>query len=118
MALDFVGITFENIKNDVEFYLKSEHNKAGILYSNASPYGQILGVLENLHQLSFMYLKNSLNQFDLGDPNSLNRRYIRNAAVSAGHSPAAVAATAIAGASSLLPALRRLLQHPARRTRA
>lgn len=87
MALDFVGITFDNIKNDIELYLKDEHNKAGILYSNASPYGQVLGVLENLHELSFMYLKNSLNQFDLGDPNSLNRRYIRNAAISAGHNP-------------------------------
>lgn len=87
MSLDFIGLTFDNIKSDVEYFLKKEHNKASILYSNASPYGQILSVLENMHQLSFMYLKNSLNQFDLGNPNSLNRRYIRNAAISVGHNP-------------------------------
>ena len=87
MSLDFIGLTFDNIKADVEYFLKQEHNKGSILYSNASPYGQILSVLENMHELSFMYLKNSLNQFDLGNPNSLNRRYIRNAAVSVGHNP-------------------------------
>lgn len=87
MSLDFVGLTFDGIKADVEYFLRKEHNKGSILYSNASPYGQILGVLENMHQLSFTYLKNSLNQFDLGDANSLNKRYIRNAAITTGHNP-------------------------------
>lgn len=87
MSLDFVGLTFDGIKADVEYFLRQEHNKGSILYSNASPYGQILSVLENMHQLSFLYLKNSLNQFDLGDQNSLNKRYIRNAAISVGHNP-------------------------------
>lgn len=85
--MNFVEITYQNIKFEIEKFLKIEHNKAGILFSPASPYGQILTVLENLHQLSFLYLKNAINQFDLSNPNALNERIIRNAAIFAGHNP-------------------------------
>lgn len=92
--MNFVEITFSNIKSEIEYYLKKEHNKGNILFSSASPYGQILSVMENLHQLSFLYLKNTINQFDLGDNNSLNERIIRNAAIFAGHNPGrAISAT-------------------------
>lgn len=86
MAL-FSEITFNNIKFEVEKYLKDTFNKANILFSPSSPYGQILSVLENMHQLSFLYLKNSISQFDLGQTNTFNERVIRNAAISAGHIP-------------------------------
>ena len=55
--MNFVTITFQNIKSEIESFLKNEHNKGNILFSPASPYGQILSVIENLHQLSFLYLK-------------------------------------------------------------
>jgi len=83
----FTEITFTNIKTQIERFLQEEHNKASILFSSASPYGQILNVIQNLHQLSFLYLKNSINQFDLSDPNSNNITVIRNAAILAGHLP-------------------------------
>jgi len=83
----FSSITFDNLKTEIERYLKVEHNKAGILFSSASPYGQILTVVENLHQLSILYLKNAISQFDLGDANSNNERVIKNAAILAGHIP-------------------------------
>lgn len=90
----FTGIAFSNIKAEVERFLQEEHNKAGILFSPASPYGQILSVLEGMHQLSFLYLKNALSQFDLSEINSTNVRVIRSAAVLAGHNPTrAVSAT-------------------------
>jgi hypothetical protein len=83
----FNEISFTKIKTEVENFLKTEHAKADILYSNSSPYGQILSVLENLQQLSNLYLKNAIKQFDLGQNNTLNERIIRNAAISAGHIP-------------------------------
>ena len=93
MAL-FSEISFSNIKFEVERFLKTEYNKANVLFSSASPYGQILGVVENLHQLSILYLKNAINQFDLSAINSNNERVIRNAAISAGHNPGrAISAT-------------------------
>jgi hypothetical protein len=94
MAFNFVEITYNNIKNSVEFYLRSEHNKGNLLFSPASPYGQILSVLENLHQMSFLYLKNSIMQFDIGDPTQNNERVVKNAALLAGHVPGrAISAT-------------------------
>lgn len=85
--MNFIEIRFTSIKNEIESFLKAEYNKAGILFSNASPYGQILGVLQNLHQLSFLYLKNSMNALDVTVPNSNNPRIVRNAAIFAGHIP-------------------------------
>jgi hypothetical protein len=87
MAFNFVEITYNNIKNSVEYYLRSEHNKGNLLFSPASPYGQILSVLENLHQMSFLYLKNTIMQFDIGDPTQNNERVVKNAALLAGHVP-------------------------------
>lgn len=83
----FTEITFANIKAEIERFLRTEHNKSGTLYSPASPYGQILSVLENLHQLSLSYLKNAINKFDLSLPNSNNAKIIRNSAIFAGHIP-------------------------------
>lgn len=92
--MKFVEISFANIKSEIERFLRQEHNKSSILFSPASPYGQILSVLENLHQLSFLYLKNTIKQFDLSLPNSNNERIIKNAAILAGHIPGrAVSAT-------------------------
>lgn len=87
MATKFIEVTFQRAKTEIQGYLKSEYSKADILFTNASPYGQILDVVENLHQLSFLYLKNTIKQFDLSDPNALNEKIIRNAAIFAGHNP-------------------------------
>ncbi len=85
--MKFIEISFNNIKNEIEIFLKREYKKANILFSNASPYGQILGVIQNLHQMSIMYLKNSISQFDLSESNSLNELIIRNSAIFSGHIP-------------------------------
>ena len=93
MAL-FSEITFSNVKFEIENFLKKEYNKANVLFSAAAPYGQILLVVENLHQLSLLYLKNAINTFDLSIANSNNERVIRNAAITAGHNPGrAISAT-------------------------
>lgn len=92
--MNFIEITFSKVKKEIEDFLSQEYSKADLLYSNASPYGQILLVVENLFQLSFLYLKNSINQFDMGDVNSLNERVIKNEAILAGHIPSrAISAT-------------------------
>jgi hypothetical protein len=84
--MNFIEIRFSSIKSEIENFLKEEYNKASILFSNASPYGQILGVLENLHQLSFLYLKNSIVGLDVTQV-GVTDRVIRNAAIFAGHIP-------------------------------
>lgn len=87
-------ITFSNLKNQIENFLKTEYKKADMIFSNASPYGQILFVMENLNQLSLLYLKNSLKGLDLSNNNSKNENIIKNAAIFAGHIPGrAISAT-------------------------
>jgi hypothetical protein len=83
----FNEITFTKLKSEVEQYLKDQYNKASLLFSNSSPYGQILSVLENLQQLSLLYLKKSQNNFDLGQNLTNNEVAVRNAALFAGHIP-------------------------------
>jgi len=85
--MNLTEITFSKVKSQIESYLQQEYSKSGILFSNASPFGQILSVIENLYQMSFLYLKNSIIQYDVSDVNSLNPRVIRNAAIFAGHIP-------------------------------
>lgn len=87
MALKFVELTFSKIKAEIEYYLQTEHNKHNIQFSKASPYGQILNIIEYLHQLTTLYLKNTIDQFDLNTINSVNDRIVKNAAIVAGHIP-------------------------------
>ena len=87
-------ITFERIKTEIENYLRVEHNRTNVTFSPSSPFGQVMGVIQNLFQLSMLYLKNSLSQMDITNPTSLNERVIKNVAISAGHIPTrAISAT-------------------------
>lgn len=87
MELKLTEITFTKIQAEINFYLQNIYNKASQLFSVASPFGQILTITEELHQLSILYLKNTINQFDLSNPNSNNYNIIRSAAIVAGHNP-------------------------------
>ena len=87
MAIKLTEISFENLQNEVNYYVQQVYNKASQIFSLASPFGQILTIVEELHQLSILYLKNSINQYDLSNPNSNNYNIIRSAAIVAGHNP-------------------------------
>lgn len=83
----FSEITFSKVKAEIQDYLQSTYNKAGVLFTTASPYGQILSVIENLFQLSVLYLKNTIKQVSLLEKSSINERIIKNTAILAGHLP-------------------------------
>jgi hypothetical protein len=90
----FSEITFSKVKAEIQAYLQSTYSKAGVLFTTASPYGQILSVIENLFQLSILYLKNTIKNVSLLDKTSINERMIKNSAILAGHLPTrAISAT-------------------------
>lgn len=92
--MNLTEITFSRVKEQIESYLRKEYSKSNIIFSNASPLGQVLFVVENLYQLSMLYLKNSIVQMDMLSPDAVNVRAIRNAAIFAGHIPGrAISAT-------------------------
>ena len=83
----FNEISYSKIKAQVENYLSTEYNKTNTTFSKTSPFGILLYVIEYLFQLSFLYLKRSINQFNIIDKDSTNERYIKNAAIFGGHLP-------------------------------
>lgn len=85
--MNLTEISFPLLKGEIERYLRQEYSKSNTLFDLSSPYGQILLVMQNLFQLSLLYLKNAIKQYDLSDINSNNTRIIRNAAIFAGHIP-------------------------------
>lgn len=90
----FTEITFANLQTQIKTFLQQEYNASNILFSESSPYGQILFVIENLFQLSLLYLKNTIKQFDLSNVNATNAKVIRSQAVVAGYIPGrAISAT-------------------------
>jgi len=86
-GINFIQISFDGIKKEIELQLQKLYNKAGILFSPASPYGQVLFVIQNLYQTSYLYLKRSIEQFDMSDQNAKSKRIIRSNAIVSGHIP-------------------------------
>lgn len=84
----FLSITYNNIKADVERYLKKKYNKANMLFSPGSPYGQILDVTSALHEKTLLYIKSAINRLDFTNINSSNnQKEVYTAAILAGHIP-------------------------------
>lgn len=80
-------LTFDELNNQVTTWLQKTYKKANQVFSPASPYGQILQAIEMIYQLQMTYLKNTVNQFDLSNPDNQNRRTIRTLAIIGGHNP-------------------------------
>jgi len=72
MDFKFVEVKFEELKNDVNSFIKDVYNKSSNMLSAADPYGHILGVVEMIFSSSMLYLKNITSQFDINNPNNNN----------------------------------------------
>lgn len=85
--MKFNNIVFSGIKADIERYLNRTHNKSGMTYSPASPFGQLLYVIEQMYEKSILYLKTSIDKLDIVNTNSNNPVVIKNTAILNGHIP-------------------------------
>lgn len=83
----FTEISFSNVQKQVQNYLLNLYNKSNILFDVSSPYGQLLSVIENQYTLSLLYLKRSIDQFDLSTTAANNKRLVNTGAIIAGHIP-------------------------------
>ena len=73
-------------------YLTNTFNQSLDVFTTASPFGQILIVLENLSQLIFYYIEDSITELSIIDATRISSIY--SIATIAGHNPSrAVAAT-------------------------
>ena len=78
-------LKFGEIFLQVRNYLVEVYNQTGDIFSVASPYGQILSVLQSFVQLIFLYLEDSLVELNI--LTATKRRSIYGFARLAGHNP-------------------------------
>jgi hypothetical protein len=94
MNLKFIEVKFQNLKAEVNEFIKKTYNKSDILLSAADPYGHILGAIEMIFHSSLLYLKNVTAQFDINNPQNNNGTMIKALARVGGYNPSrAISAT-------------------------
>jgi hypothetical protein len=86
--VDLSEISFGKLTAQVRAGLQAMYNKAGSVFSAASPFGHLLAVVEELFRLNVLHTKNIVRGYDITDPaNGGNTRVIRGLAVLGGHNP-------------------------------
>lgn len=84
--------TIEDLLLDTIEYLTSKFNQSKTVFTAASPFGQILIVIENLTQLVFYYIEDAITELNMNEATRLTSIY--SLASLAGHNPSrAVSAT-------------------------
>lgn len=62
---DFIDLKFSNLTNQINNYLRDVYSRSNEVFSNASPFGQILNVLKEFYQFIILYSKNIVRNFDI-----------------------------------------------------
>lgn len=83
--INFIELQYEKLSEQIKSWLKSQYSKSDIVFSEASPYGQILKVNKELFTHNIIYNKNSVNQIAIDYVT--DDRMISNLARISGHNP-------------------------------
>jgi hypothetical protein len=84
-VLKRLTIYVEDIMNQTVNYLTARFNQSNSVFTAASPFGQLLLVVENLTQLVFYYIEDSLTELNINEATRLTSVY--SLATLAGHNP-------------------------------
>lgn len=82
---DFIDLKFNNLKAQINNYLRSVFNKSDESFSNASPFGQVISIEEEIYQQNVIYQKNVVRNFIIDEAD--NQKAIRNLSRIGGHNP-------------------------------
>lgn len=83
--LNTLKVGVEDIMSDTIKYLSSRFNQSKSVFTVASPFGQLLMVVENLTQLIFYYIEDSITELNLNEATRSTSIY--SLAALAGHNP-------------------------------
>lgn len=83
--INFIELQYDRLSDQIKSWLKNEHSKSDNVFSEASPYGQILKVDKELFIHNMLYNKNSVNQISIDYVT--DERMITNLARISGHNP-------------------------------
>lgn len=82
---NFIDLKYNNLNNQINDYLKKIYSKSNEVFSNASPFGQILNVLKEFFQHTILYQKNIVRNLDIDT--LTNIKVMRTYSLIAGHNP-------------------------------
>jgi hypothetical protein len=80
-----LSIYVEDILSQSIDYLTSKYNQSKAVFTSASPFGQLLLVVENLTQLVFFYIEDSITELNMNEATRLTSVY--SLAALSGHNP-------------------------------
>jgi len=81
----FIETQYDRLSNQIKAWLQNTYSKSDILFSEASPYGQIIKLDKELFLHNLIYNKNSVNQLSIDS--ATDERIINNLARISGHNP-------------------------------
>lgn len=82
---NFIDLKYNNLNNQINDYLKKIYSKSNEVFTNASPFGQILNVLKEFFQHTVLYQKNIVRNLDIDTVT--NVKVMRAYSLIAGHNP-------------------------------
>jgi len=83
--INFIELQYDKLSDQIKNWLQSKYSKSDIVFSEASPFGQILKVDKELFTHNILYNKNSVNQMAIDYVT--DDRMITNLARISGHNP-------------------------------
>jgi len=82
---DYIELRYEELTTQINGYLRTVYSRSDEIFSNASPFGQVINVLKEFFQWSTIYQKNVVRNFQIEEAD--NTKAIRNLARIGGHNP-------------------------------
>jgi len=84
-VFNFLSTKYQDLVTQITTWLKTTQNKSDIVFSNASPYGQVINTNEELYSHSILYAKNAINQLSIDT--ATDDRVIGNLSRISGNNP-------------------------------
>ena len=84
-VFNFLSTKYQDLVTQITTWLKTTQNKSDIVFSNASPYGQVINTNEELYSHSILYAKNAVNQLSIDT--ATDDRVIGNLSRISGNNP-------------------------------
>jgi len=82
---NYIELKYEELTAQINTYLRTVYSRSDEMYSNASPFGQVVNVLKEFFQWTTIYQKNVVRNFQVEEAD--NTKAIRNLARIGGHNP-------------------------------
>lgn len=82
---NFIDLKFNNLNEQINGYLRDVYSRSNEIFTNASPFGQIVNILKEFFQFNTIYQKNIVRNLDI--ETATNIKVLRTFSRISGHNP-------------------------------